>query len=278
MPDESRNPPPPPASQGNGNEQQQLSVALFHDIPVRIFKRGQDTLIPLVDIAAGLSYDAQGLKRIYDANSEMLGNLSQVVVTTTGNQVAPRDHVCMTRDGVIGIIVKLDYNRIKDPTKRQRIIEFQRWAAETLGKVMDGTQTAAPMRPWQVVFRDYVGAAQILHDMAGIDRNDAVRFAISLTQKETGVDLSGMIQLIDAKQPAAPAREWVTTEKLARLMDISVRELNTRLAIGGFLTQRYGTVIPSESGRKFARYDQPDGIIWDTAIIPQIPSYWRAYD
>lgn len=267
--------PPPPASQGNGNEQQQLSVALFHETPVRIAKDGREGMFPIRDIATALKYDRQALHQIIERNSEIFAEYRRVNVVFCDD---PFKHTCLTRDGVIALISKLDYLRIKDPTKRQRIIEFQRWAAETLGKVMDGTQTAAPMRPWPVVFRDYVGAAQILHDMAGIDRNDAVRFAISLTQKETGVDLSGMIQLIDAKQPAAPAREWVTTEKLARLMDISVRELNTRLAIGGFLTQRYGTVIPSESGRKFARYDQPDGIIWDTAIIPQIPSYWRAYD
>lgn len=285
---EDDNPIPRPASEGNGitdqtgsqeninagSDAQQLSVALFHDIPVRIVKHGRDAMFPVVDIAMALDYSRQALRQIIVRNSELFAGYRRDNVTLSEEQ--PFNHICLSRDGVIILLTKLDYKRIKDPAKRQRIIEFQRWAAETLGKVMDGT--IGQQRPWTNVLQDYVAAATMIHDLTGIDRTDAVRVAISLTQKETGVDLSGMVRLIDETQAAAPAREWVSTEKLARLMNISVRELNTRLALGGFLGQRYGTIVVSEKGRKFVRSDQPGTVVWDTAIIPEIPSYWKVYD
>ncbi|WP_292420913.1 hypothetical protein, partial [Methanoregula sp.] len=250
---------------------------LFHDVPVRVVKRSKEAMFPVVDIAGALGYDRQSLHDILNRNSALFVVFRREGVTLTGSN--PFKYTCLTRDGVIALLSKIDYLRIKDPAKRQRIIEFQRWAAETLGKVMDGDLKSG--QPWFEVFQKNVSVAQFLHRYLGIDYYDAITFAISRTERETGEDLSGYIRLIEETKSLRDLQgpvEFVSTEDLARKMGCSVRELCDRLYLGGF-TRRSGRTVNNltEKGRRWGKekpYDQHDVFLWDTRIMPHIPSWW----
>jgi hypothetical protein len=83
----------------------------FHEIPVRVIKTEGEEIIPLIDIARGIGYEVQGLVRIYQRNSEFIGNKLYCLSMTSGDQVAPTPHFCLNRDGIIKTLARLDYHR-----------------------------------------------------------------------------------------------------------------------------------------------------------------------
>lgn len=93
------------------SETELTTTEMFHEIPVRIVHGEKGPMIPLVDIAYGIGYDRISLHRLYKRNSELFENYHGVVVMTAG--ATEQEHLCFTRDGVIGILMKLDYRRIK---------------------------------------------------------------------------------------------------------------------------------------------------------------------
>ncbi|ACV64428.1 hypothetical protein Dtox_3720 [Desulfofarcimen acetoxidans DSM 771] len=62
--------------------------------------------------------------------------------------------VCLNRDGVIGLLMKMDFSRIRDESKRQTIVDFQVWAIETLGRIMDSD---IPQQEFPFVWNNHSG-------------------------------------------------------------------------------------------------------------------------
>lgn len=115
----------------------------FHEIPVRIVRRGRETLIPITDIADGIGYDRSTLGQLLKRNDELFLEYQGVVITTTpcgpdGRGGGPQETVCLNRDGIIALMMILNLSRIKDSEKRAKILQFRKWAIETLGKIIDG--------------------------------------------------------------------------------------------------------------------------------------------
>ncbi|MBN1166286.1 MAG: hypothetical protein JXA44_04055 [Methanospirillaceae archaeon] len=108
----------------------------FCEIPVRFVQGDHGPMIPLIDIATGIDYSRQAMRQLYERNFDLLKDDAQDIVMLSWGQIAPIPHICLNRDGVIGILMKLDYQRIKDPERRERIISFQKWAKHTLGKAL----------------------------------------------------------------------------------------------------------------------------------------------
>lgn len=250
---------------------QHLSVALFHDVPVRIVKQGKDAMFPIADIAGALKYDRQSLHGILERNSELFDGYRRVSVTLTGSD--PTKHTCLTRDGVIALLVKIDYQRIKDPTKRQRIIEFQRWAAETLGKVMDGTIGDPKTSPWMPALKDHLSLSKALIDVGHVDPQSALAIAIAEASKETGCDFSPYLKLLDAVELG---HKWIHSEIASRVMGCDLIRFTNLCFKYGFLIQTpvHGTRL-TPKGRCVARefpYTEYHGAvryqqIWDEASI-----------
>jgi hypothetical protein len=101
--------------------------------------------MPVPAIATGIGYDRSGLTKILNRNKELFSGLKgMVVMATTGGD---QDTLCLNHDGVIGLIMKLDVHRIKNADKRDRVLKFQRWAVEVLGKIVKGEiPVQAPVR------------------------------------------------------------------------------------------------------------------------------------
>lgn len=223
---ENGNPIPMPASDGeeitkesvsqedkNPSPDPELSVALFHDIPVRIARNGQrEAMVPIRDIAKALNYDRQSLHDLINRNSELFNEYRRDSVTLSHDD--PFRHTCLTRDGVIALIVKLDYLRIKNPAKKQRIIEFQRWAAETLGKVMDGIPPVQPAKlapvHWTETLKDNLVVADMLARCLGRPKDEIAEVAIRITEESTGKDLSRFADHIFPKVGFVPVKDELT--------------------------------------------------------------------
>jgi len=106
----------------------------FQGIPVRVVQREGIGAIPLNDIADGIGLDRSGLHKLLKRNERVLAPYVSMVNMST--DAGARETICLTRDGVIGILMKTDFGKMKDPVKQANVIEFQKWAIETLSKVI----------------------------------------------------------------------------------------------------------------------------------------------
>jgi hypothetical protein len=99
-------------------------------------------VVTLKEIGLAIGAEVQFVRNVIARNSELFTGLKGYIVTSTpgGEQRV----TALTRDGVIALIVKISTGRLSEE-KRQAVIQFQRWAIETLGEVMDGTYKDAYM-------------------------------------------------------------------------------------------------------------------------------------
>lgn len=181
--------------------------------PVRIFPRqtdhGPKPLIPLIDVAIAIGVNRNYLFRVVRRNPKLFdGWLEPVTVTVTGSHRRNQQLLCATREGIIASLVKVSYDRIKDPAAQERIIAFQRWAIRTLTAIID---RRCPEQPFD--FTDCLSlpagrlrarAIQRLALDAGISKTTAYK-QLQLARLAAGLPPSTRLQRSDAGQPKDPA-------------------------------------------------------------------------
>jgi hypothetical protein len=176
-------------------------------IPIRIARRTYDDLpsIPINDIADGIDYDRSTLRQLYQRNKKLLIEFSgKVMIPSKDGGTQP--HLCLTREGVIGILMKLDYNRIKSAEKKERIVKFQQWAIKKVNEEMQvqpKPPAQEPPRPSGAVtdtMHKYMEAARAAHEQMGVPLDLAWSKALVLAGRDLHMDLTGFARLL----PAAP--------------------------------------------------------------------------
>jgi hypothetical protein len=206
----------------------------FRNKPVRIIRRApKDAMIPVNDIADALGYDRQPIHNIVKRNSELFEPLKGIIVTMTPG--GPQETLCLNRDGVIGLLMKLDYNRIKDAERRQLIIEFQRWAIETLGRILDGDMPEPEFQPWADQASQHLYYARALAETTGVKPGIAFAAAIHQAQLETGRDLSAYMKLLP---PAEHETGYLTASDIGKRLGMSAAKVNQKLAEMGFIVRQ----------------------------------------
>jgi hypothetical protein len=210
----------------------------FNEIPVRVIKTGKGYAMPLVDIAKSIGYDVQQLTRLYGRNLELLGNNAQVVMMTSGDQVAPTGHICLDREGVNGILLRLDYHRIKDEGKKKRIVAFQKWAIETISRIVSGEaillqKQQSPRLSVAQVVEEHLQIANAMSTHAHVDRGIATSLALALAEYKTGEDLKPWKNLI-VKDRQEPAGVLTPTQIGIELGGLSAQSVNRILKRLGF--------------------------------------------
>lgn len=126
---------------------------------VRVIDSQIGKAIPICDIARALGYDYNSLKGIIERNEELFAELMVSVTLTINSSQSTRggkkNHT-ITRDiemralnlfGVVGLLFKLDYNRIQDAEKRLSILRFQEWAIRVLGEATEQKQPQPQPQP-----------------------------------------------------------------------------------------------------------------------------------
>ncbi|MCL6531547.1 MAG: hypothetical protein K6T70_15750 [Meiothermus ruber] len=101
----------------------------------------KDVGVPLARLAEVLDYDLKALRSLVQRDP-VLRDFERVVTTFSGN--LKRSQTYLLRPGVLGALAKISTNRIQDPTKRERVIQFQRWAFETLDRLLFEEPHRAP--------------------------------------------------------------------------------------------------------------------------------------
>src|SRR5574343_1341735 len=107
----------------------------FYDIPVRIVHHEGTPMIPLVDIAAALNYDRGNMTKLLKRNAELFEPYKGMVKSTTPGGI--QELVCLSEEGVVGLLMKMDYSRVKDKTFRAKVLDFQKWAVTVLKTAMN---------------------------------------------------------------------------------------------------------------------------------------------
>lgn len=248
-----------------------ITTENFHNIPVRIITRDIGRLIPLNDIADGINYDRSGLHKIVKRNKQFWEFTCMVVTSMTGQR---REQLCLTRDGIIGLLMRLDIEKIKDPAKRERVIEFQRWAMKTLGQVMDGQAPADTSHEIAALLEEHLRIAKALTEYAGVKQGIASAVAIATVEDRTGIDLSWCRNLLPAAREETG--RYIPTE-IGLKLGITPRQVNLLLEGLRYQTRLSGEWRLSGAGRfygeeyPFAKNGHTGyQIKWNQAIIDKL--------
>ena len=209
-----------------------ITTETFQDIPVRIVQHEKDRLIPLVDIARAIGYDRKSIRLHIDREPALFeGMEGRVVTLTPGGQQEVR---CLTRDGVLGLLMKLSASRIRNGDTRTRVIAFQRWAMRTLGKVMDGRTGEIAPPPGSraaALLEDHLRMARALTQYAGVKEGIAAAVAIAVVQEKCGEDLAWCRNLLPAahEQPG-----YLIPSEIGLQIGLSAQRVNEILAELGY--------------------------------------------
>jgi len=113
-----------------------IKIEQFQDTPVRVIRHGPYGVIPLNDIADALCIDRSGFHKLFKRHAETLARYGLMVKTSTSQ--GDSSTLCLTREGVVGLILKTKPGASKSQDAQDRIIAFQTWAIETISKIMNG--------------------------------------------------------------------------------------------------------------------------------------------
>jgi hypothetical protein len=91
---------------------------------VRVFNTPKGVVIPLVDIAHALGHDRTGLTQIINSSKELFEGMKESVIDITPG--GRQELVCLNRDGVTGLLMKLNYTRIKKEETKQKVLAYAR--------------------------------------------------------------------------------------------------------------------------------------------------------
>ncbi|MQL51798.1 hypothetical protein GFC01_05880 [Desulfofundulus thermobenzoicus] len=95
-------------------------------------------------------------------------------------------------------MVKITANRIKDDNRRQIVLEFQKWAIETISKILAGEYKPEEFQPWAAILREHLEAAKALIEVTGVKPGIAYAVAIEAAEKETGRSLESYKKLFSS--------------------------------------------------------------------------------
>ncbi len=101
-----------------------------------------EVAIPLARLVETTGLDRAAVYRLVERDPVLS---SYRVVITARTAKVPTRTALLERPGVVGLLFKVSTNRIQEPEVRERVIAFQRWAVETLDRIL--FQETAPQPP-----------------------------------------------------------------------------------------------------------------------------------
>jgi hypothetical protein len=197
-----------------------VKTELFHDIPVRIVDVDGTPMIPVTDIVTALGYDRGNISRLMKRNADLFTPYKGLVNITTPGGV--QEMICLDDTGVVALLLKMDYSRIKQPGFRKKVLEFQHWSFTTLRKLMKGEiQTTLPVSKVGTIdtINHYLDIADIAVKRSGVPKEIAHAQAWALANTDTKLDLTMTIssyikaQTTQLQLPAASHEDIVNYDK-----------------------------------------------------------------
>ena len=169
---------------------QLIKTETFKDIPVRIVDHNGVNRIPVVDIVNALDYDRSNITRLMKRNEELFSPYKGVVrMTTPGGD---QDLVCLSETGIVGLLIKMDYTRVKDKGFRQKVLDFQKWSFKALAKANRGELVEREVSPLTTI-KEQLDLADIAIERSDIPKEVAHKMAWALVGNRTGNELATSI-------------------------------------------------------------------------------------
>lgn len=171
---------------------------------VRIHNPNVKPMIPLNDIAEVIGYDRSTLRKLMNRNIKVLEEEIGKAIMPSAQGL--QENIVISYAGTLSLLSKIDYLRIKDKKKADRIIEFQKWVKSSLVEKMQ-VQAKLPVheapRPSGAVtdtMHKYMEAARAAHEQMGVPLDLAWSKALVLAGRDLHMDLTPFARLL----PAAP--------------------------------------------------------------------------
>lgn len=192
------------------------------------------------------------MRKLFRRNERILGKYAGKVKLTSP-QGTPQDTLCLQRDGITGILMKLDFSRIKDKARQEKVIQFQAWAIEALNKEMQiQSQLIKPQahEAWSDTASNHIRFAKAYAEASGIDPGLAIAKALTIASRETGIDLTGYSRLLPAVQPE---EQFLSATEIGIIIGRSGKEINKYLYNKGYLYRESGEYYMTEKARPYGR-------------------------
>lgn len=105
----------------------------FENIELKLYKTDKGYAMSVADISRALNVDRQTIHDLIERNHDLFVNwLVSITLTRSNNSTT---NICLLRDGVLGIIMKISLKRLpKD--KQKLVLDFQKWAIEKLSQLI----------------------------------------------------------------------------------------------------------------------------------------------
>ena len=169
-----------------------VKIELFGEIPVRVGYYKERPVMPVADITTALGYGRGNISRLLKRNEALFIPYKGVIVMETPG--GKQELVCLTEEGVIALLIKLEYTRIKTKGFREKVLEFQRWSLDTLKKARRGELvqttivTQIEKKPITVL-EEYLDMADSIVKRTGMQQETAHAYAIVMAGDKVGMDL-----------------------------------------------------------------------------------------
>jgi hypothetical protein len=101
----------------------------------------KEVAVPLIRLAEAVGLQPNPFRSLVQRDLVLQEFQTTITVVSGGLK---RTQTFLLRPGVLGALVKISTRRIQDPAKRERVIQFQRWAFETLDRLLFEEPHRAP--------------------------------------------------------------------------------------------------------------------------------------
>lgn len=109
----------------------------------------KEVAVPLIRLAEAAGLHPNPFRSLVQRDPVLQEFQTTITLVSGGLK---RTQTFLLRPGVLGALVKISTRRIQDPAKRERIVQFQRWAFETLDQLLFEEPRQAPTPEPQPLF------------------------------------------------------------------------------------------------------------------------------
>jgi hypothetical protein len=141
-----------------------------------------------------------------------------VRITTTGGE---QQLVCLTRDGILGLLFKVNPSHSKDKEIKNRILAFQHWATSILSQHKVGEPAQLPQSKQGTLdcINHYLDIADIAVARSNVSKDVAHKQAWALAAEKTNVDivqsLASLVVVQGKTENSLQHQEHIPEDKIA---------------------------------------------------------------
>jgi prophage antirepressor-like protein len=243
-----------------------IKQELFMGADIRVIQTDIGPAIPAPDIARIIGCTRSNITQAVSENPHLFEGLT--ITEYLSSKGGKQKTVCLTRDAVIGILMRSHHKASKTEEGKEKIKKFQVWARNTLSNEMQ-IQTQLFKKPeagkrWLDTASEHIQFAKIISRELGKDPEMCLAVAIRQIETDAKVDLSAYRKLIgpaqvqktaaDVQPAVKPEPEYISPSQLAGIVRMRTDEVNRYLCNKGYqIRGDDGEYYPTEKGVPFGK-------------------------